>query len=145
MVKFQYGAMRSYNDTISTHRDRVMHICVSKLTIIGLHNGLLPGRGQAIIYNSAEILLIGAFGTNFNEILIRIHIMLFKKMPLGMSPGNCQPFCVDLDVLIDDRLLRKIWIHELHRFEDANWRYLDFAVLQPKLCIHCYKKFPGTE
>ena len=35
---------------------QVMHICVSKLTNIGLDNGLLPGRHQAII---SVILLIG--------------------------------------------------------------------------------------
>ena len=33
-----------------THWGRMMHICVSKLTIIrGLDNGFLPGRRQAII------------------------------------------------------------------------------------------------
>ena len=32
-----------------THWDRVMHMCVSKLTIIGSDNGLSPGRRQAII------------------------------------------------------------------------------------------------
>ena len=32
-----------------THRDRVTHIYVSTLTIIGSDNGLSPGRRQAII------------------------------------------------------------------------------------------------
>ena len=32
-----------------SHWGRVTHICVSKLTIIGSDNGLLPGRRQAII------------------------------------------------------------------------------------------------
>ena len=36
-----------------------MHICVSKLTIIGSGNGLLPERHQAIIQTNAGILLIG--------------------------------------------------------------------------------------
>ena len=44
------------------------HICVSKLTIIGSDNGLLPGRRQAIIWTNAGILLIGPLGTNFSEI-----------------------------------------------------------------------------
>ena len=44
-------------------------------------NGLLSGRCQAIIWTSAGILLIG---TNFNEILIEIHIFPFKKMHLKM-------------------------------------------------------------
>ena len=32
-----------------THRGRVTHISVSKLTTIGSDNGLAPGRRQAII------------------------------------------------------------------------------------------------
>ena len=32
-----------------THWGRVTHICVSKLSILGLDNGLSPGRRQAII------------------------------------------------------------------------------------------------
>ena len=30
-----------------------MHLCVSKLTMIGSDNGLLPGRRQAIIWTNA--------------------------------------------------------------------------------------------
>ena len=37
---------------------RVMHICVSKLTIIGSDNGLSPGWRQAIIWTNAEILFL---------------------------------------------------------------------------------------
>ena len=62
-----------------THWDRVMHICVSKLTIIGSDNGLSPGRRQAIIWSNAGILLIGPFGTNFRDILIEIHIYFFRE------------------------------------------------------------------
>ena len=47
---------------------RVTHICVSKLTIIGSDNGLLPGRRQAIICTNDGILLIGALGINLSEI-----------------------------------------------------------------------------
>ena len=60
-----------------THLGRVMHICVSNLTIIGLDNGLSPGRRQAIIWTNAWILLIGPLGTNFSEILIIILTSLF--------------------------------------------------------------------
>ena len=49
-----------------------MHICISKLTIIGSDKALLPGRRQAIIWTIAEILLFGPLETNFSEILIRI-------------------------------------------------------------------------
>ena len=50
-----------------------MHICVSKLTIIGSDNGLSPERRQAIIRTNAGILLIGPLGANFSEILIKIY------------------------------------------------------------------------
>ena len=56
-----------------------MHICVSKLTIIGSDNGLSPGRRQAIIWANAGILLIGPLGTNLSEILIEIYTFSLKK------------------------------------------------------------------
>ena len=37
-----------------THWGRVMHICISKLTIIGSDNGLSPRRRQAIIWTKLE-------------------------------------------------------------------------------------------
>ena len=39
----------------------MMHICVSKLIIIGLDNGLLPSHRQTIIWTNAGILLIWPF------------------------------------------------------------------------------------
>ena len=47
-----------------------MHICVSKLTIIGSDNGLSFDRRQAIIWTNAGILLIGPMGANVSQILI---------------------------------------------------------------------------
>ena len=61
---------------------------ISKLTIIGSDNGLLPGRHQAIIWTNAGILLIGPLGTNFSEILIEIHTFPFKTMHLKMLSAN---------------------------------------------------------
>ena len=46
-----------------------MHICISKLTIIGADNYLSPGRRQAIIWTTDVILLIGPLETNSSEIL----------------------------------------------------------------------------
>ena len=83
-----------------THWGRVTHICIGELTIVGSNNGLSPGRRQAIIWTNAVILLIGPLGTNFNEILIEIHIFLFKKMHLKMSSGKWGPFCLGLNVLM---------------------------------------------
>ena len=53
---------------LSTHWDRVTHIYIGKLTIIGSDNGLSPGRRQAIIWPNSGILLIGTLETHFNGI-----------------------------------------------------------------------------
>ena len=77
-----------------------MHICVSKLTIIGSDNGLSPERHQAIIWTNGGILLIWPLGTNFSEISIDIHTFSFKKIHFKMSSGKWQPFCLGLNVLM---------------------------------------------
>ena len=59
---------------------RVTHICVSKLTISGSDDSLLPGRRQAIMWTNAGILLIGSLGIQFSEIVIEINTYSFKKM-----------------------------------------------------------------
>ena len=82
-----------------------MHICVSKLTIIGSDNGLSPGRCQAIIWTDAILLLIASFGTHFSEILNEILIFSFKKMRLKVPSAKWRPFCLGLNVLISD-----IWL-----------------------------------
>ena len=82
-----------------THWGRVTHICVGKLTILGSDNGLSPGRRQAIIWTNAGILSIGPLGTNFSEILIKLHAFLCKNMHLKMSSGKWRPSCLGLNVL----------------------------------------------
>ena len=86
-------------ESMLTHWGRVTHICVSKLTIIGLDNGLSPGRCQAIIWTNAGILLIGPFGTNFSEILIGIRTYSFKQIHSKMLSAKCRPFCLGLNVV----------------------------------------------
>ena len=44
-----------------------MHICISKLTIIGSDDGWLPGCRQAIIWTNAAILIIEPLKINFSE------------------------------------------------------------------------------
>ena len=82
-----------------THWGRVTHICVNKLTSIGSDNGLSPGRRQVIIWTNAGILLIGALGTNFNEILIETPSFSLRKTHLKMLSGKWWPFCLGLNVL----------------------------------------------
>ena len=62
-----------------------MHICISKLTIIGSYNVLSPGQRQAITWTNAGILLIGPLETNFSELFIKIYIFSFKKMHLKID------------------------------------------------------------
>ena len=76
-----------------------MHICISKLNIIGSDNGLAPGRCQAIIWTNAGILLIKPLGINFSELLIKIHAFSLKKMHLKMLSGKWHPFCLSLNVI----------------------------------------------
>ena len=83
-----------------THWGWVLHICISKLTVFGSDNGLLPGRRQAIIWTNVGIFLIGPPGTHFSEILIKIYTFSFKKMHLKMLSGKWRPFCLGLNVLI---------------------------------------------
>ena len=81
-----------------THWGRVTHICVGNLTI-GSDNSLVPGRRQAITWTIVGILLNGPLGTNFTEMLIKIHTFSFKKIHLKMSSGKWRPFCLGLNVL----------------------------------------------
>ena len=62
------------------HWRRVMHRCVGKLTSIGSDNCLSPGRGQAIIWTNAGILLIRTLGIIFSEISSEIQAFSVKKM-----------------------------------------------------------------
>ena len=71
-----------------THWGRVMHICVSILTIIGSDNGLSPGRRQAIIWTNAGILFIGPLEPNLSEILNEIYTFSFKKCIWKCRLGN---------------------------------------------------------
>ena len=93
------GVAKQFHISFLTHWGRVTQICVSKLTIIASDNGLSPGRRQAIIWNSAGILLIGRLGTHFSEILIEIITFAFKKMHLKVSSAKWRPFCLGLNML----------------------------------------------
>ena len=102
-----------------THWGRVTHICISKFSILVSDNGLSPGRGQAIIWTNAGLLLIGPLGTHFHEILIKIHTFSFKKMHLKRSSGKWQPFCPGLNVL--KRHSYVTWHHTICSIYDLQW------------------------
>ena len=87
-----------------THWGWVMHICISKLTIIGSDIGLSPGWCQAIIWTNARIWLIGPLGTNFIEMLIEIQAFSLKKICLTMQSMKCCPFCLNLNSLVQNQI-----------------------------------------
>ena len=119
-VVLQVSVYRSYQPFF-THWDRVTHIYVSKLTIIGSDDDLSPARRQPIIWTNAGILLTGRLGTNFNDILIEINTFWLKKIFTKMSSGKWRLFYHGLNVLRHMHQLRMIWklcmtfaINQLH-------------------------------
>ena len=61
---------------------------------------LTNGRRQAITWTYVGILFMGPIGTNFSEMLIKIHTFSFKKIHLKMSSGKkaailSRPPCVN--------------------------------------------------
>ena len=80
-----------------THWGRVTHVCVGNLIIISSDNGLSPDQRQAIIWTDAAIMLTGALGTKFSEILIEIQTVSLKKMLLKTSV-KWRPFCLSRNV-----------------------------------------------
>ena len=108
LVPFIFGTMMAKSECAIfmellpyglTHGGWMMHICISKLNIIGSDNGLSPGRCQAIIWTSDRILLIWPLETNFSKMLIKIHTFSFKKMHVKMLSAKWKPFCLILNVL----------------------------------------------
>ena len=88
-----------YHPLTWTHWGWVPHICISKLTIIGLDNSLSAGWCQTIIWTSAGILLIWILGTNFSQILSKICTFSLKKMHLEMLSAKWIQICLSLNVL----------------------------------------------
>ena len=103
-----------------THWDRVTHICVGNLTIIGSDNGLSPGRRQAFIWTNAGI-LFGPLRTNFSEIVIKVQTFSFTKMHFKMSSGKCRPSCLGLNVLSKgwDWIKHPMWRHKIRPLMDC--------------------------
>ena len=82
-----------------THRGRVTHAFVCKITIIGSVNGVSPGRRQAIIWTSDGILLIGPLRNKVQWNLNRnsnifIEENTFENFVCEMLPISSRPQCV---------------------------------------------------
>ena len=70
------------------HWGWLMHICVSKIILIGSNNGLSTVRCQAIIWTNAGIFLIETWGMNFSEILTEINIHSRKCISNCLLPNG---------------------------------------------------------
>ena len=101
LMCLEASASLSEQENFLIHWGRVTHICVSKIIIIGSHNGLSPGRRQAVIWTNDGISLIGPLQTSFSEIWIQINTFSFTKLHLKMSSGKYRPYCLGLNVLIE--------------------------------------------
>ena len=66
---------------------------------------------QAIILTNAGLLSIGLLGTNFSEILIKIHNFSFTKMYLKTSSGKWWSFCPG-----GDELIKRMTLLPCHRY-----------------------------
>ena len=89
------------------------HICVSKLTLIGLDNGLSPGRRQVIIWTNAGILLSRTLGTNFSEIWSEIHTFssrkCFENVVCELASNLSRPQCEWTPTSIIWHLMTVLW------------------------------------
>ena len=86
----------SWNDSTRwglTHWGRATHICVSNITIIDSDNGLLLDRRQAIIWTTAELLIIGTLGTNLSENSIQIIFIQEKAFKSVVCKMASRPEC----------------------------------------------------
>ena len=110
---------KTLNPVHLTHWGPVTHICMSKLTTIGLDNGLSAGRRQAIIWTNAGILLIRPVGTNFSEILIKIQTFSLKNIRLKMSSMKCYPFRLSLNVIMWSQYICKHWFKISYWFQHS--------------------------
>ena len=78
---------------------------------------------RAIIWTSAELLLVGSFEVEFREISMEIQTILFKKMHLKIF-AKCQHFSY-LNVLINERFHSPLSLgrNKLHLLNTGRPRY----------------------
>ena len=65
---------------------------------------MTAGRLSGVKPLSKPMLLIGPPGTNFNEILIEIHLFSFKKFCFSRSSGKWRPFILGLNMMHTDNI-----------------------------------------
>ena len=81
------------------HWARVTHICICKPYHNWFRLWLVAWTAPSHYLNNVGILLTGAFGINFSEMLIEIQTFSFKEMHLKMLSGKWGPSCLGLNVV----------------------------------------------
>ena len=110
-----------------THWSRVMHICVSRITNIGSDNGLSPGRRQAIIRTSAEILLIWTLWNIFQwNLHSNSHIFIqedaFEHVVWKMAAILSRPQCVKSRSTCMSCVVNYILVRTSHGYTCLTWQ-----------------------
>ena len=94
-LKLFHISKRSPWSIFLTHWGRLVHIWISKLSIIGSYNGLLPGQHQAIIWTNPGILLIWTPETNLKQkSYIFIQENAFENVISEIATMSSRPQCV---------------------------------------------------
>ena len=107
-----FGCHINWDILVLTHWGRVMHICVSKLTIIDSENGLSPGRRQAIIWTNAGVnkTLRNKLQWNINwNSNIFINKNAFESVFCEMASILSLPQCVNISHCLSLRICRRRW------------------------------------
>ena len=109
-----------------SHWGRMMHICVSKIIIIGSNNGLTLGRRQAM--NQFWNIVNWSFRHKLSKIVIEMHTFSFNKMHLKMS-AKWSLFCLGLK--IHQPMVMPFGITELDQhYLNLFWLFIDEVLWQ---------------
>ena len=95
MVSLYWISPQEISLPVLTHSGQVTHICISKLTIIGSDNGLLPGRRHSHYLNQCWDIVNWTFGNKiqwqFNH---NSNIFIQENGVCEMASILSRPWCV---------------------------------------------------
>ena len=102
-------------DFLFTHGGLVMPYGIIELAnIIRWGNSFSPFQDQAITWTDADLSLIGPFGTNFTEIVIKIHwLKSLKEIHSEKLSVKHRPLQSSLSVLTQWGRVTHIWVSKL--------------------------------
>ena len=112
--KFQWNFNR--NSSIFIQENAFENVVCQMASILSRPQWVKHWFRKWLIWTNAGILLIWLIGTNFNEMLTKIHTFSFKKMDLKMSSGKLRPLCLGLNVLLslNPYTLGNAWVRSQH-------------------------------